>query len=91
MITVDFEGNNYLFSRDKDGRGSWMGNGGPRGGRYPGKYIVAPSIMWPALRAAAIEQGAEASEMAYKPLGESKTKTKKPKKVKTTKNVIAIF
>jgi hypothetical protein len=91
MITADFEGNNYLFSRDKNGAGTWAGNGGPRGGRYPGLSILAPSVMWPALRAAAIEQGAEASEMAYKPLGESKTKEKKPKKVKTTKNVIAIF
>jgi len=91
MIAVDFEGNNYLFSRDGNGQSAWVGNGGPQHGRYPGLAILAPSIMWPNLRAAAIEHGADVTEMAYKPLGESKAKTGRSKKIKTTKNIIAIF
>jgi hypothetical protein len=91
MITVDFEGNSYLFSRSDKGQGYWSGNGGPKSGRYPGICMVAPSIMWPELRAAAIEQGADAEVMAYKPLGDSAEKKSRTKKVKTTKNTIAIF
>jgi hypothetical protein len=83
MITVDFEGNNYLLSKDSRG-GYWVGNGGPKRGRYPGLSCTAPSIMWPELAKKAIKEGYEASELRCAPLKKEskprKSSTKKPKK-----------
>ena len=89
MVTADFEGNNYLFCRDKSGRSYWVGNGGPKGGRYPGLNAIAPMNMWPELRLAALEQGVDKEEMAYTP--PKPKKKSRPKKAKTTKDTIAIF
>ncbi len=87
MVTVDFEGNNYLYSKG-DTRGVWLGNGGANQGRYPGLNIVAPTIMYPAMILAAIEQGADRAEFVFekKEKRPSVRRASKPKK-----NSISIF
>ena len=87
MVTVTFEGNSYLYSRSNDG-GVWVGNGGPRGGRYPGIDCAAPVIMFPELIARAIEAG---TDKAFFISEKKEVKTSKPRAFKTKKNAISIF
>ena len=87
MVTVNFEGNSYLYSKSSSG-GVWLGNGGPRRGRYPGLSCAAPTIIYPKLIAAAIEQGADKSEFVFE---KKEKKEKKPRAFKPKKNAISIF
>jgi hypothetical protein len=87
MVTVDFEGNNYLYSKS-DTSGVWVGNGGPKQGRYPGLHCAAPTIMYPAMVIAAIEQGADKSEFVFE---KKEKKASKPRASKPKKNSISIF
>lgn len=85
MITVNYHGNSYLFSKSSNG-GVWIGNGGPMKGRYPGLYRAAPMIIWPALTAAAIEAGTDKSAFFSPAKKETKHRV-----AKTTSTTIAIF
>jgi len=87
MITVDFEGNSYLFTKTDDG-GFWSGNGGSKGRRYPGRNLIAPSIIWPALFKAAIDSGVDESELICIKI---EKKSSKPRAKKLKKNEISIF
>ncbi len=87
MVTVDFEGNNYLYLRSNTG-GVWVGNGGENQGRYPGMSIAAPTIMYPAMIIAAIEQGADRAEFVTE---KKEKKVSKPRSAKPKKNTISIF
>ena len=85
MVSVEFENNSYLLTSD----GVWVGNGGPKQGRYPGLHCSAPMILWPELVSAGIEQGYDRSELIRKapekPAKSTKRRAKKPA------NSISIF
>lgn len=87
MVTVNFEGNTYLFSKS-DTRGIWIGFGGPKYGRYPGLYCAAPAILYPEMTALAIEQGADRAELIIE---KKEKKASKPRSAKLKKNAISIF
>jgi hypothetical protein len=90
MIIVEFENNSYLFSKDKNGGGYWIGYGGPKGGRYPGLNCRAPIIVWSELNALAIEDGATWEDLRSNPPKKEK-KPRKASKKKSKKKSISIF